>query len=329
MAKYTENLYNIIDNASRNKPMLSRDEKIELGRKMIFDFDYPIFDNDYKKILETHFLKNFYMNEIGQETYGQFKMQLEVWLLINMPFYNKMFESELIEFNPLENSKMVTTYTKKNDLNQDNTGNQKSNTNSDTAENTKMVTSYTKKNDLNQNNTGNQKSNTNSDTAENTTANEKLKRDSDEFKRELTTDTPQNRLTITSENGSGVIEYAKNISEDKANTLYNQDKDNTRSSNVTDETITNADTVSNTTANSLEEYEQNRQGNLGVTNETTANADTVSNTTANSLEEYVQNRQGKLGVTNYADMIVKYRNSFIRVEQLMFNEMRELFMLIY
>ena len=265
MAKYTENLYNIIDNASRNKPMLSRDEKIELGRKMIFDFDYPIFDKDYKKILETHFLKNFYMNEIGQETYGQFKMQLEVWLLINMPFYNKMFESELIEFNPLENSKMVTSYTKKNDLNQDNTGNQKSNTNSDTAENT--------------------------------TANEKLKRDSDEFKRELTTDTPQNRLTITSENGAGVIEYAKNISEDKANTLYNQDKDNTRASNVTDETITNADTV--------------------------------SNTTANSLEEYVQNRQGKLGVTNYADMIVKYRNSFIRVEQLMFNEMRELFMLVY
>lgn len=265
MAKYTENLFNIVLHPSRDTQNLTRDERIEIGRKFIFNFDYPLFDEKYRKIFESHFIKNFYMDEIGQETFGQFQLQLEVWLLINMPYFNKLFESEMIEFDPLENSRMTTTYTKKNDA-------------------TQKVS-------------GNQKSNVVSDSNENATLSEDVTRKDDSFKRELTDEKPDERLTITANDGTGLIEYAKGITENKETSSNEQNKENNKTVNANDETSTTADTV--------------------------------SDSLANSLEEYVQDRHGKLGVTNYADMIVKYRNSFMRVEKTIFTEMRELFMLVY
>jgi hypothetical protein len=64
---------------------------------------YPIFDTNYKAIFETHFIRNFYTREIGFETEGLFKFKLENWLSINMGYFNKMFESELLTFDPLIN----------------------------------------------------------------------------------------------------------------------------------------------------------------------------------------------------------------------------------
>ena len=43
---------------------------------MIFDFDFPIFDEDYKIPLEKKILRHYYLREIGFETLGVWKLKL-------------------------------------------------------------------------------------------------------------------------------------------------------------------------------------------------------------------------------------------------------------
>lgn len=67
----------------------------------IFDFDFPIFDENYRGVLERKILLHFYTREIGFETVGLWKLKLRTKLNEIMPYYNKLYNSELIDFNPL------------------------------------------------------------------------------------------------------------------------------------------------------------------------------------------------------------------------------------
>lgn len=79
----------------------SIDEIVTKAAPKIFDFDFPIFDADYRLPLEKKILKHFYTREISEETVGLWKLRLEDRLNLIMPYYNKLYESELLEFNPL------------------------------------------------------------------------------------------------------------------------------------------------------------------------------------------------------------------------------------
>lgn len=67
----------------------------------IFDFDFPIFDETYRNVLETKIIKHYYTREIGEETVSLWKFRLNTTLNEIMPYYNKLYMSELLEFNPL------------------------------------------------------------------------------------------------------------------------------------------------------------------------------------------------------------------------------------
>lgn len=76
------------------------DELIEAD----FDFglqDYPIFDATYRAGLNQKILDHYRMYEIGQETDGLFKFTLNRRMNEIMPYYNKLYESERIEYDPL------------------------------------------------------------------------------------------------------------------------------------------------------------------------------------------------------------------------------------
>lgn len=75
---------------------------IENGVKL-FDFSYPLFDEEYRPILEEKITRHFYFREIGFESVGRFLFELETKLNEIMPYYNKFYESTLLEFNPLIN----------------------------------------------------------------------------------------------------------------------------------------------------------------------------------------------------------------------------------
>ena len=73
---------------------------IEAGRKKIFTFDYQLFDPLYKPVIETKFLRHFYTREIGHETVGLWRLKLQDRWEMKLPYYNKLWESELYKFNP-------------------------------------------------------------------------------------------------------------------------------------------------------------------------------------------------------------------------------------
>ena len=69
----------------------------------VFDFPYPIFDESYRPVLEEKIINRYLFREIGLETVAMFKHFLKTKLNEIMPYYNEMYESTLIEYNPLHN----------------------------------------------------------------------------------------------------------------------------------------------------------------------------------------------------------------------------------
>lgn len=107
MAKYTITLKTYMtsrlmnDNPNEDVESWGYAKIIEEGMKYVFDFDYPIFDESYRHILQTKILKNYYMREIAHETIGLFKMRLDNQLNVSMPYFNQLYESAKIQINPL------------------------------------------------------------------------------------------------------------------------------------------------------------------------------------------------------------------------------------
>ena len=104
MSKYTTEVRFICENYAgleESAGFNSVDSIIERARSKVFDFAYPIFDEAYKGVLETKILKHFYTREIGAETVGLWKHWLNTRMNEIMPYYNKLYKSELLEFNPL------------------------------------------------------------------------------------------------------------------------------------------------------------------------------------------------------------------------------------
>jgi hypothetical protein len=249
MASYTMMLQDYIEQATQDTDTMTTRDRIEAGRSKLFDFDYPLFDLNYKKVFETHFIRTFYMREIGFETEGLFKFKLENWLSINMPYYNKLFESELIAFDPLVNTKLVTDKNVQNDRTQKQTSDSSGSSNQ-----------------------------TNSGSATET-----------DFGRHMKSDNPDTRLEITTNDGSGVIEYASSIDEGTQN---------------------------------------NSKTSTSTSNDTTS-VNSTGNSTVNDTLDYLENLTGKSGDQTYSKMILEYRQTFLRIEKEIFNEMNELFMLVY
>lgn len=96
---------------------------IENSRGQIFDFDFPIFDENYRSVIETKILKHFYTREIGFETVGAWKRWLNMRMNEIMPYYNQLYNSELITFNPLYDTDYTTDADRTIDHNENTTSN--------------------------------------------------------------------------------------------------------------------------------------------------------------------------------------------------------------
>ena len=133
MSKYTTEVRYICETFSgldESKGCFNINEIIEQSRSKIFSFDYPIFDEKYRGVLETKILKHYYTREIGLETVGLWLHKLDVKMNEIMPYYNQLYNSCLLEFNPFYN----TDFTTKRDIKTNEKGNSKDETNSTTKE---------------------------------------------------------------------------------------------------------------------------------------------------------------------------------------------------
>lgn len=135
MSVYTAQLKTICESLAGYKSPVGYDEiktVIEKSRPLIFRFSYPIFDNNYKPVIETKIIKNYFTREIAYDTFGRWLLALDNKINGIMPYYNKLYESELLKFNPLHDTDLTKDFKRKTDegRNRDNKGSGNSNVNS-------------------------------------------------------------------------------------------------------------------------------------------------------------------------------------------------------
>lgn len=94
MSKYTTELRYILESG------------FDIGLK-----DYPIYKEEYREPLNKKIKEHFKYREIGLETPALFRDFLNRKMNEIMPYYNQMYASVDIKFNPLWNVEMHETYT--------------------------------------------------------------------------------------------------------------------------------------------------------------------------------------------------------------------------
>lgn len=93
-------------------PQSSEHVTMEL-REVVKDSDifdrcdpFPIWDENHRGELEKKIIEHYYFRQIGFETVGRFKFYLNVRLREIMPRMNKIYQTTIYKYNPIENYNM-------------------------------------------------------------------------------------------------------------------------------------------------------------------------------------------------------------------------------
>lgn len=258
----------------------------------VFDFNFPIFDESYRSVLETKILRHYYTREIGLETVGLWKLKLSTKLNEIMPYYNKLYKSELIEFNPLYDVELIRErkIEGKGTKDTENSENRSGSNNTETTQN----------NDSTVKETGGDKSTTNG------TANGTQNQNTNGNGTNMYSDTPQGAITDLQAG-----RYLTNATIDSAT--------NTFAGASSDTTTQTTENTNNSTVDS--------SGSVDGTTESDFNSkmDGFSNTTLSNTEDYLERVIGSNGGENFSKRLNDYRSTFINIDMMVINELEDLF----
>lgn len=312
MGKYTTEVRYICESYAGLTESVGYDsieETIENSYLQIFDNEnIPMYEGEpdaHRHGLLKKILLHYYTREIGYETVGLWKLKLNQKLKEIMPYYNKLYESELIEFDPMKNVDVTKTH--EGAYTDDETEDNERNT-------SETISTHTT-----------QETDTNEDV---TLRHSKTTTEGDDTR---TNDIVSNGNTWTlfSDTPQGGIEGINGASDDSLS-------NNGYLTNAT-RTITTPDeqTVTQTHGNIVETYNadqdrvDNTSGHADVEIQTTQN--TIGNVTEDNTknkqgtDEYTKNDIGKIGTETYSEMLTKYRDTFLNIDLMVINELEPLF----
>lgn len=326
-----------------------------------FEFNlhnYPIFDENYREVLNRKILNHYYFREIGQETPERFNFMLGAKMDEIMPYYNQLYMSTLIEYDPLASS----YFQEMRNIHRDENSKSKRENSHAIIENvgdvTTNITENTNKQTYEQTGTGKENGtdvetiNSNSTTTNNltTTVNSTADGTGENTTRGTKTtifsDTPQTPIeeNITY-NPDGSVTYN---SKSYATTITNENtsqNDNTTTHEEGSSASTNTGTVNvegESTRNLTHNLDTNSTDNRNITNDETQKSTEQKNIARN--ENYADNTKdnkylkektkenvfykGRQGFSP-ADLIQKYRNVIINIDFQIINDLESLFMGVF
>lgn len=347
MSKYTTQLRFICENLcgyTDSQGFSKVEEIISKSAPLIFDFDYPIFDEDYKIPLEKKILRHYYLREIGFETLGVWKLKLNDKLNEIMPYFNQLYKSELLKFNPLYD---VDVQTKSNTAGKGNTDFSQSDSKITAETETKKdVFSSAEHSDFDLSKSGtasgestsedkndgtltNSSSSSNSGSTSDSSSSSKTYDDNDDY-----SDTPQG--SVGNLNNLSYLTNARHKhgnSEDTTTSKGTSTGELTSSSTDTSKstaknTTTSKETTSGTetstndkTFNSTDSADSSRNGS--------ASGELSSNTSTTNTQDYVESVIGKRGGQTYSAMLNEFRKTFLNIDAMILDALSDLFMTIY
>lgn len=309
MSKYTTEVRFICENYAGLTESKGYDDVrdiIEKSRSKIFDFDYPIFDEAYRPVLETKILMHYYTREICEETVGLWKLRLMARLNDIMPLYNKLYESELLKFNPLYDA----DYTREGNRNVDESNRRDNNLSRSSTDggNESYIGNNT--------NSGKDNRDTNTEHGGSDVTESESRDKYSEW--DLYSDTPQ-----------GGIEGIQGA-EDEPSLLDNGYLTNARHIlHDGDGTTAESETTYGGTTETEEEIRygkiENRTGTttFGRTNVTNDTGDTQF--TGNTLDNYSEHVFGKMPGVSQSKLLKEFRETFLNIDLDVIKELRNLF----
>ncbi len=251
--------------------------------------NYPIFDEAYRKVLNTKILKHYYTREIGMETVGLWKLHMDERMNLIMPKYNKLYESALIEYGIFDDVDLTTT----REIDGGRNENKQATTIGSASTNENESSSET----IDRDSTANNSSETISANAgQNASEAKQVQKYSDMPQGGITNLENSNYLTNATidEKSGGGSDSTMGTAQSEGSQVFNEDVGTTGSRN------------NNTQRRDSEERtEENR----------------ITNT-----EDYLEHIVGKHWATgSKAKMIKEYRDTIINVDQMIIDELSDLF----
>ena len=116
MSKYTTEVRFICEEAAglkESKGYNDVNEIVQTAYPKIFDSSLVFYNEETKARLLPKILIHYYQREIGFETVGLWKLKLNQKLREILPYYNQLYASEDLEYNPLHNVDNVHTHSGK------------------------------------------------------------------------------------------------------------------------------------------------------------------------------------------------------------------------
>lgn len=115
MSKYTTEVRFVCESMSGLESSTGADKVDEVISKSwnkIFTGKVKMFDENYREVICSKILKHYYLREICSETVGIWKLWMNERLEMILPYYNKLYESARLEFDPLKDVNYSRTYDK-------------------------------------------------------------------------------------------------------------------------------------------------------------------------------------------------------------------------
>ena len=326
MSKYTTEVRFICEtNAGLTESQGFNDlsDILETAAPKIFNFDFPIFDENYRLPLEIKILRHYYTREICEETVALWKLRLQDKLNMIMPYYNQLYRSELLEFNPLYD----VDYTRQHEGQEigNETSSEKGTRNKTEIGNNESTKNGTK-NSTKHGNDASSSKNVNSGNSVSTNMDEESGHsDENNLHWDLYSDTPQGGIDVINNDtddvdGNTYLTNVRKVTDAKSNNFGSL-------KNSTGQTVNNATEEANfendsteITQDSTTEKETNENTVFG--NEQSA---TDGSRNVNNMNQYIEHVIGKQGATSFSGLLNEFRQTFLNIDKMVIEELSDLF----
>ena len=266
----------------------------------MFNFDYPFYTDDAgaKAKFEEKFVLYYWNCEIGFETFARFQKALQARLTIKMPYYQQLYETELKskDISFLLNKDLTETFTREID-----TENQLSGTNT-TNQNSSGTNSFSQTGSTNSTNSMTQSATSSS-----------------------TNSTEQNGTTTNTHKESAINDGVAMASLSEGYLTGTSSDSGTSTNDLTSSST--GENKSNASSSSTDDNETSGTSNSTDSVETTGASSQTGN--EKTVEKTVLVSQGNIGITSSAELLQKWREVLINIDEIIIEDCRDLFMRIY
>jgi len=289
---------------------------IEKARPKIFDFDYPIYDSAYKPILERKIINHYYFREIGSETVAQFKFMLARTLNEIMPYYNGLYKSADMDFNPFYDVDYYRTHEGSDAETRTNSRSEKEVSSSEETSGSVDATNYTEQFSSEGSDSTNSTQSTTTENTFNTT--DTLTHNTTETVRE--SDTPQGGLTGIENNN--YLSRAEIRSKSGTESTAHTGTDTTESEQA-------GEVTGERQSSGSEESTTERNTSASKTGSGESSMSGSGQEDKSGTDRYLDHIYGKQGGATYSALLKEYRETLVNIDMMIINELEICFMNIY